>query len=485
MAMDEGTTNARVIVFDKSGEIISYGKRTVKQIFPHPGWVEENPEEIWNMQISAAKDALKKLSSVQLQAIGITNQRESIVVWDKEGHALYNAIIWQCRRTSKIVEEIRREYGDIIREKTGLTVDSYFSAPKIKWLLDNVPHLKDKVMENRIFVGTVDSYILYRLTGTHATDVSNASRTMLMNLKSMEWDDDLLEIFQIPENILPRIKESSCIYGYTRKEILGREIPVGGILGDQQSALLGEGGFERGIAKVTYGTGNFLLVNTGEKIIKSENLISTVAWKINGHVNYALEGSVFVTGNAIRWLQESLGLINSPEETERLASEANGEGLYFVPAFTGLGAPYWDQFARGVIIGITHLTGKKEIVRGVLEGIGYLTEDVIREFEKYVKIREIRVDGGASHNDFLMQFQADISGKKVIRPKNQETTALGAAFVAGLSTGYWEKMEDLKEIWQADRVYVPQMSQEERERRYGAWKEAVKRALGWARIVEV
>ncbi|ADT83203.1 glycerol kinase GlpK [Thermococcus barophilus] len=488
LSLDEGTTSARAIIFDRESSILGVGQYEFPQYYPKPGWVEHNPEEIWDAQLRAIKTALKnaKITPEQIAAIGVTNQRETTIIWDKNGKPVYNAIVWQCRRTAEMIEDIKRNYGEMIREKTGLVPDAYFSASKIKWLLDNVPGLREKAQKGEVMFGTVDTFLIYKLTGKHVTDYSNASRTMLFNIKKLEWDEELLEIFGIPDAILPEVKESSEIYGYTKKELFGVEIPVSGDAGDQQAALFGQACFDEGMVKATYGTGNFILVNTGDKIKYSQNLLTTIAWGLNGNISYALEGSVFITGAAVQWLRDGLKIINSAAETEELASKlASNDGVYFVPAFVGLGAPYWDQFARGLIIGITRGTTREHFARATLEAIAYLTKDVIGEMEKEVPIKELRVDGGATKNNFLMQFQADILGKTVIRPVVQETTALGAAYLAGLAVGYWESLEEIGELWKVEKVFEPKMNEKEREKLYRGWKEAVKRALGWARILGV
>ncbi|NJE07317.1 glycerol kinase GlpK [Thermococcus sp. M39] len=487
LSLDEGTTSARAIIFDKESNILGVGQYEFPQYYPKPGWVEHNPEEIWDAQLRAIKTALEKAKIIpeQIATIGVTNQRETTIIWDKDGKPVYNAIVWQCRRTAEMIEDIKRNYGEMIKEKTGLVPDAYFSASKIKWLLDNVPGLREKAQKGEVMFGTIDTFLIYKLTGKHVTDYSNASRTMLFNIKKLEWDEDLLEIFGIPDAILPEVKESSEIYGYTKKELFGVEIPVSGDAGDQQAALFGQACFDEGMVKATYGTGNFILVNTGDKIKYSQNLLTTIAWGLNGKVSYALEGSVFITGAAVQWLRDGLKIINSAAETEELASKlASNDGVYFVPAFVGLGAPYWDQFARGLIIGITRGTTREHFARATLEAIAYLTKDVIDEMEKEVPIKELRVDGGATKNNFLMQFQADILGKTVIRPVVQETTALGAAYLAGLAVGYWESLEEIGELWKVEKVFEPKMNEKERGKLYKGWKEAVKRALGWARIVE-
>ncbi len=488
LSLDEGTTSARAIIFDRESNIIGLGQYEFPQHYPKPGWVEHNPEEIWEAQLRAIKTALEraKVETNQIAAIGVTNQRETTIVFDRDGKPLYNAIVWQCRRTAEMVEEIKREYGDMIKEKTGLVPDAYFSASKLKWLLDNVPGLREKAEKCEVLFGTVDTFLIYRLTGEHVTDYSNASRTMLFNIKKLDWDDELLEIFGIPEGILPEVRESSEVYGYTKKELLGAEIPVSGDAGDQQAALFGQAGFETGMVKATYGTGSFILANTGKTVRYSDNLLTTIAWGLNGKVTYALEGSIFITGAAVQWLRDGIKIIKHAAETEELARKLeSNEGVYFVPAFVGLGAPYWDQFARGLIIGITRGTGREHLARATLEAIAYLTRDVIEEMEKLVGIKELRVDGGATANDFLMQFQADILNRRVVRPVVKETTALGAAYLAGLAVDYWESLEEIESLWKAEKVFEPGMDEETRRKLYHGWKEAVKRAMGWAKVVGV
>ncbi|WP_297519047.1 glycerol kinase GlpK [Thermococcus sp.] len=487
MSLDEGTTSARAIIFDRESNILGIGQYEFPQHYPKPGWVEHNPEEIWEAQFRAIKTALEraKIEPNQIAAIGVTNQRETTIVWDKSGRPLYNAIVWQCRRTAQMVEEIKREYGDMIRQKTGLVPDAYFSASKLKWLLDNVPGLREKAEKGEVLFGTVDTFLIYRLTGEHVTDHSNASRTMLFNIKRLDWDDELLEIFGIPRDILPEVRESSEVYGYTRRDLLGAEIPVSGDAGDQQAALFGQAGFETGMVKATYGTGSFILANTGKTVRYSNNLLTTIAWGLKGKVTYALEGSIFVTGAAVQWLRDGIKIIRHASETEELAEKLeSNEGVYFVPAFVGLGAPYWDQFARGLIIGITRGTGREHLARATLEAIAYLTRDVIEEMEKLVGIKELRVDGGATANDFLMAFQADILNRRVVRPVVKETTALGAAYLAGLAVDYWESLEEIELLWKVEKAFEPKMDEKTRERLYRGWKEAVKRAMGWAKVVD-
>ncbi len=474
LAMDEGTTNVKASIVDEEGRIISSLSKEFNQIYPKPGWVEHEPEEIWRTQVEVAKKITK---NERIDAIGITNQRETAVVWDKNGKPIYNAIVWQCRRTADMMEEIKKEYGEMIKEKTGLIADAYFSASKIKWLLDNVPRARERAKMGELMAGTIDSYLIYKLTGEHLTDPSNASRTMLFNIKKGEWDEELLELFGIPQDILPDVKDSSSVFGYTK--LFGKEVPISGVLGDQQAALFGQTCFSKGMLKVTYGTGNFLLANTGNEIEYSENLLTTVAWKIKGNATYALEGSVFITGAALKWLKD-LEILKDYDDSENLAKNAKDSKLFFVPAFSGLGSPYWDPHARGLLIGITRGTKKEDIVKATLDSIAYQTKDVVEEMKKQVKIKEIRVDGGASKNDYLMQFQSDILSIPVLRPAILETTSLGAAFMAGLTIDAWN-MNDLKGLWKEDRRFEPKMKDEDREKLYKRWKDAVSRALGWAK----
>lgn len=492
LALDEGTTSARAILFNRKSEISGLGQYNFPQIYPRPGWVEHNPEEIWKAQVMAIKDSLKNshVEPNRVAAIGVTNQRETVVLWDKStGKPVHNAIVWQCRRTADIVEEIKADYGDLFKAKTGLVPDSYFSGPKVKWLLDNVPGLRDRAFRGEILFGTIDSFLIWKLTGgkTHVIDYSNASRTMMFNIHKINWDEELLEVLGIPEGILPEPKPSSYIYGYTDPEIFGARVPIAGDVGDQQAALFGQASFEEGMVKCTYGTGSFLLMNTGSKPYRSEKLLTTIAWGIENEVTYALEGSIFITGAAIQWLKEALEIIKDASETEILASSIkSAEGVYFVPAFVGLGAPYWDQYARGLIIGLTRGTGKAHLARATLEAIAYLTRDVLENMKEDTGIRvmELRVDGGASKNDLLMQIQADILGLKIVRPLILETTSLGAAYLAGLATGFWRNLSDLASMWKIERIFEPKMDEAERERLYKVWGEAVERSLGWARVLK-
>ena len=487
LALDEGTTSARALLMNHKAEVISSGQFKIRQIYPQPGWVEQDPRNIWGSQLRAARKAIKgaKVNPGDIVAIGITNQRETTVLWDRvTGEPVYNAVVWQCRRTTEIVERLK-PYAASIKERTGLVPDSYFSGPKIRWILDSIPGLRQRAERGEVLFGTVDSWLIYNLTGgkVHAVDFSNASRTMLFDIRKLCWDTELLGLLGVPEAMLPEPRPSSGIIGYTDPKLFGASIPIAGDLGDQQAALLGQTAFGEGEAKCTYGTGNFMLMNTGAKPARSDRLLTTVAWSIGGETTYALEGSVFVTGAAIEWLQD-VGVIKSPRETEVLAkSLTSNDGVYFVPALTGLGTPDWDQYSRGTIIGLTRGTGRAHIARATLEAIAYLTRDISETMEKEggIRLRELRVDGGATRNDFLMQFQADLLGKRVIRPENTETTALGAAFASGLAVNFWENRDEVAKIWRADKVYEPTMSREARDRLYARWREAVTRSLGWAK----
>ncbi|MEN2983650.1 MAG: glycerol kinase GlpK [Dictyoglomaceae bacterium] len=489
LALDQGTTSSRAILFDRYGKIVSVSQKEFTQIYPKPGWVEHDPMEILNSQLDVAKEVIEKanIELKDISAIGITNQRETTVVWEKStGKPVYNAIVWQCRRTAPICDELKNQgLSDTIREKTGLVIDAYFSATKLKWILDNIEGIRKKAEKGEVLFGTIDSWLIWNLTKgkVHITDYSNASRTMLFNIHKLDWDDEILNILNIPRAMLPEVKPSSFIYGYTDKNLFGLEIPISGNAGDQQSALFGQACFNPGMVKNTYGTGCFILMNTGDKAFFSKSgLITTIAWGINNKVEYALEGSIFITGAAIQWLRDGLKIIQSAQETEALAlSVPDSGGVYVVPAFVGLGAPYWDMYARGLIIGITRGIKREHIVRATLESIAYQTRDVIEAMEKdsNIKLKSLRVDGGAVVNNFLMQFQSDILGVPVERPMVNETTALGTAYLAGLAVGYWRDQKEIEELWQMERRFTPQMSFEERERIYKGWKKAVSRALNW------
>jgi glycerol kinase len=484
LSLDEGTTSARAILYDEELNIIARGQREFSQIYPEPGWVEHSPEEIWRAQLEAAEDAFRNahLDAISVSCIGLTNQRETTLVWDKEtGEPVYNAIVWQCRRTSEFVEKIRKDYGSTIKEKTGLIPDSYFSAPKIKWVLDHVKGACERAELGELLFGTIDSYLIYKLTGgkVHATDPSNASRTLLYNIKKNEWDHELLEIFDVPESMLPTVLESSGLFGYTDPEVFGEETPITGCAGDQQAALFGHNAHEPGDSKCTYGTGNFLLMNTGSRLVESENLLTTIAWSIGDKTIYALEGSVFTTGAAVQWLRDGLGIIKAATETEKLASSIkNNGGVYIVPAFTGLGAPHWDQYARGIITGLTRGTTRAHIARAVLESIAYQTMDLVEamQHDSGYNVKTLRVDGGATQNEFLMQFQADVLGVPIYRSAIVEATVCGAAMLAGLGSGVLKSLDDLRGKDEGE-LFVPNMDEEARQRLKKGWKAALGKAL--------
>lgn len=489
LALDQGTTSSRAILFDSHGNVVGMVNQEFPQIYPRPGWVEHDPYDILESQVSVAKKLLRTVNVEpnQIAAIGITNQRETTIVWDKKtGKPVYNAIVWQCRRTASMCDELKAQgLADLIKRKTGLVIDAYFSATKLKWILQNVPGVLEKAKKGEIAFGTVDSWLIWNLTGgkVHATDVSNASRTMLFNVSDLRWDEELLDMFNVPRSALPQVFPSSHIYGVTDKDIFGVEIPIAANIGDQQAALFGQMCVRAGMVKNTYGTGCFILMNIGDKPIFSRSgLLTTVAWKLKDEVCYALEGSVFIAGAAIQWLRDELRMVESAQETEQMAlSVPNSAGVYVVPAFVGLGAPYWDMYARGAIFGLTRGSKKEHIVRAVLESIAYQTRDVVEVMceECQTELKTLRVDGGASKNNFLMQFQADILNVPVERPKVNETTALGAAYLAGLAVGYWESMEQIESQWQLDRKFVPNMDEKEREELYKGWRKAVERAKGW------
>lgn len=485
MALDQGTTSSRAIIFDKEGRICSIKQKEFTQLFPQNGWVEHDPKEIWASQMSVMMEARETMGirPDEIAAIGITNQRETTIVWERStGKPVYPAIVWQCRRTADRIKELKAEgYDKVIREKTGLIVDPYFSATKIEWILDNVPGARQRALDGELMFGTVDSWLIYKLTGgkVHATDYTNASRTMLFNIHTLEWDRELLSKFNIPESMLPEVKNSSEIYGYTNKEIFGGEIPIAGVAGDQQAALFGQCCFKAGDVKNTYGTGCFLLMNTGDKAVTSkQGLLTTIAIGLGGKVSYALEGSVFVAGAAIKWLRDEMKLIDSAADTEHMAlSVPDSNGVYVVPAFTGLGAPYWDAYARGAVFGLTRGTSKAHFVRATVESLAYETWDVLRamEADSGLSITSLRVDGGASANNFLLQFQADIQNAQIVRPEITETTALGAAYLAGLAVGYYDSLEEIEGYWKAGRQFVPEIDEDKRKKLLAGWMDAVDR----------
>jgi glycerol kinase len=489
LALDQGTTSSRAIVFDHDGNIVSVAQKEFTQIFPQPGWVEHDPEEIWSTQLGVAAEAITKagLSAENIHAIGITNQRETTIVWDRNtGKPIYNAIVWQDRRTADFCDELKRKNLHIlIQQRTGLVVDAYFSASKVKWILDNVDGARAKAEKGELCFGTVDTWLVWNLTKgqVHVTDVSNASRTMLMNLQTCQWDGELEKIFSIPGNMLPQIRSSSEVYGTTQNILTAKNIPIAGIAGDQQSALFGQLCTQPGMVKNTYGTGCFMLMNTGEQLIHSKNnLLTTVAWKINGKTEYALEGSVFIAGAVVQWLRDGLGIIKNSADVEELAAKVKDtEGVYIVPAFAGLGAPYWNQHTRGTMVGITRGTTAAHIARASLDSIAYQTVDVLKamEADSGIEIKELRVDGGATVNNVLMQFQSDLLNTIVVRPQITETTALGAAYLAGLATGYWNSVDELQQQWKADKKFEPQMNTETRDALQSGWARAVKAAMSY------
>ena len=490
MSLDQGTTSSRCILFDRAGNIRASVQKEFRQIFPQPGWVEHDPMEIWDTTLEVSRAAMAQLGieASDIAAIGITNQRETTVVWDKEtGKPIANAIVWQCRRTSDIIDRIVADgWSDTIRHKTGLIPDAYFSGSKIKWLLDNVPGARAKAKAGRLLFGTIDCWLIWKLTGgrVHVTDYTNASRTMLFNIRELHWDSELLQLLDIPESMLPEVKPSSCVYGMSDFELYGGEIPISGAVGDQQGALFGQCCFKPGEMKNTYGTGCFLLMNTGEEIVESRNgLVTSIAVGFDGHVEYALEGSIFVAGAAIQWLRDELNVISSADESQQYAEKVpDTAGGYVVPAFTGLGAPYWSQRARGAIIGITRGFSRAHLIRATLESLAYQTYDIVRAMEKDsgIPITSLKVDGGACANNFLMQFQSDIIGAQVCRPRCIETTALGAAYLAGLAVGYWDSLEDVRNNWAVDRVFDAKMDGDSREKLIHGWHKAVKCAMLWA-----
>lgn len=491
MALDAGTTSNRCILFDEKGEICSIAQKEFTQYFPKPGWVEHDANEIWSSQLGVAVEAMAKLGigADDIAAIGITNQRETTIVWDKStGEPVYNAIVWQCRRTSEYCDTLKdKGLTDKFREKTGLIIDAYFSGTKLKWILDNVDGVRERAEKGELLFGTVETWLIWKLTKgkAHVTDYSNASRTLLFNIKDLTWDKEILEELNIPESMLPEPKPSSCVYGYSDASFFGKEIPIAGAAGDQQAALFGQTCFNPGEAKNTYGTGCFMLMNTGETPVYSKNgLVTTIAWGLDGKVNYALEGSIFVAGASIQWLRDELRIIESAADSEYMAKKVKDtNGCYVVPAFTGLGAPYWDQYARGTIVGLSRGVNKYHIIRATLESIGYQVNDVLHAMkaDSRIDLAALKVDGGASANDFLMQFQSDIINAPVKRPSCVETTAMGAAYLAGLAVGYWNSKEDVIKNWAVDKIFSPIMGEDERERKIKGWNKAVKYSFGWAK----
>ncbi len=491
MALDAGTTSNRCILFNEKGEICSMAQKEFTQHFPKPGWVEHDAGEIWATQLQVAREAISRIGAKpeEIAAIGITNQRETTIVWDKHtGKPVCHAIVWQCRRTAEYCDSLKeRGLTDKFREKTGLVIDAYFSATKVKWILDHVEGARERAERGDLLFGTVETWLIWKLTKgkVHVTDYSNASRTMLFNINTLQWDEEILRELDIPRSMLPEAKPSSCIYGYADTSFFGGEIPIAGAAGDQQAALFGQTCFHAGEAKNTYGTGCFLLMNTGEKPVFSKNgLVTTIAWGIDGKVNYALEGSIFVAGAAIQWLRDELRLIDSASMTEYMAQNVeDSNGCYVVPAFTGLGAPYWDQYARGTIVGLTRGVNKDHIVRATLESLAYQVNDVLEAMkaDSGIELSALKVDGGASANNFLMQTQADISNAPVNRPKCVETTAMGAAYLAGLAVGYWNSPEEVVKNWAIDQIFMPKIEAGKREKMLRGWKRAVRCAFGWAK----
>lgn len=489
LALDQGTTSSRSMVFDKQGNIVSIAQKEFQQIFPQPGWVEHDANEIWSTQFGTMAEAVAQahINMKQIAGIGIANQRETTVVWDrKTSQPIYNAIVWQDRRTASICDELKEAgHAGIIQEKTGLVIDAYFSATKLQWILDNVDGAREKATNNELAFGTIDTWLTWKLTNgdVHATDVSNASRTMLFNIHTLKWDEELLELFDIPASMLPEVKPSSRIYGVTGNIIPDSRVPIGGMAGDQQAALFGQMCTSPGMVKNTYGTGCFMLMNTGEKAIRStNNLLTTIAWQIDDKTTYALEGSVFIGGAVVQWLRDGLKIIRESEEVEELSAQVNdSEGVYIVPAFAGLGAPYWNQHARGTVFGLTRGTTNAHLARAALDSIAYQTLDVLKamEADAGITIAELRVDGGATVNNQLMQFQSDLLNTKVVRPEITETTALGAAYLAGLAVGYWKNIQEIQTQWQVNKEFSPRMDEAKREELITGWKKAVKAAIAW------
>ncbi|MYL61936.1 glycerol kinase GlpK [Bacillus hwajinpoensis] len=485
LSLDQGTTSSRAILFNKKGEIVNVAQKEFKQHFPKSGWVEHDPQEIWSSILSVMAQVLSSasdLSAKDIEAIGITNQRETTVVWDKNtGKPIYNAIVWQSRQTAGIVKELKDQgHEDMVRNKTGLLIDAYFSGTKVKWILDNVDGAREKAENGDLLFGTIDSWLIWKLSGgeAHVTDYTNASRTMMYNIYDLKWDEELLEMLNVPKSMLPEVRPSSEVYANTVDyHFFGQNVPIAGVAGDQQAALFGQACYDKGMAKNTYGTGCFMLMNTGEKAVKSENgLLTTIAWGVDGKVEYALEGSIFVAGSAIQWLRDGLRMFNEAPESERYAERVEStDGVYMVPAFVGLGTPYWDSDVKGAIFGLTRGTSKEHFIRATLESLAYQTRDVLDAMtaDSGIDLKTLRVDGGVVNNNFLMQFQSDIIGVPVERPTVSETTALGAAYLAGLATGYWKDKDEIKQQWMINKTFDPKMKEEEREELYGGWKKAV------------
>lgn len=492
LALDQGTTSCRAVVFDKKGHIISVSQKEFTQIFPKPGWVEHDAMEIWSTQAGMAAETITKkgIKGTQIAAIGITNQRETAVIWDREtGVPIYNAIVWQDKRTAAYCDQLKHlGKTDLIRKKTGLVIDAYFSATKVKWILDHVKGAREKALAGKLAFGTIDSWLIWKMTEgkLHITDVTNASRTLMYNINTMDWDEELLALFDIPKNLLPEVRESSEIYGYTSPNFFANKIPIAGIAGDQQAALFGQMCTEKGMVKNTYGTGCFMLMNIGNKALLSQNnLLTTVAWKINGQTTYALEGSIFIAGAVVQWLRDGLGIIKKSDDVEKLAQTVTDtEGVYFIPAFVGLGAPHWEQKAQGTLFGLSRGSTDAHIARAALEAIAYQTMDVLKAMEKDAKIsiKELRVDGGATVNNLLMQFQADVLNTTTIRPKVIETTVMGAAYLAGLAVGFWKSKEEIQDIWQTDSAFNPTANRAQIEQGILGWHKAIKTLKFWTTL---
>lgn len=490
LSLDQGTTSSRAILFNKKGEIVHLAKSEFKQYFPQPGWVEHNANEIWGSVLAVIATVLSEanIQAEQIEGIGITNQRETTVVWDKDtGTPVYHAIVWQSRQTSNICEDLKKAgQEDVIREKTGLLIDPYFSGTKVKWILDNVEGARRKAKEGKLLFGTIDTWLIWKLSGgrAHVTDYSNASRTLMFNIHDLKWDEELLEILDVPASMLPEVRSSSEIYAHTvGYHFFGQEVPIAGAAGDQQAAMFGQACFDKGMGKNTYGTGCFMLMNTGEKAVRSKHgLLTTIAWGLNGKVEYALEGSIFVAGSAIQWLRDGIRMLNDASDSEKYARRVDStEGVYVVPAFVGLGTPYWDSEVRGSVFGLTRGTSKEHFIRATVESLAYQTKDVlsVMEVDSGIELKTLRVDGGAVTNNFLLEFQSDLLNVPVERPVISETTALGAAYLAGLAVGYWESQKEIESQWAVDRLFKPEMSEEKRDQLYNGWKKAVNAAMAF------